>query len=89
MLEGNAARARLVVRDQGIGIAPHDLERIFQRFERAVSSRHYGGFGLGLWIVRQIVEAHDGEIRVLSQPGQGSMFEILLPRKAEPEMYSA
>ena len=81
MVEGDEARARLVVRDQGIGIDTRDLERIFERFERAVSSRHYGGFGLGLWIVRQIVEAHGGQIKVVSQPGQGSTFEILLPRR--------
>ena len=43
-------RARLTVRDRGIGIAPEDRERIFERFERAVSDRSYGGLGLGLWI---------------------------------------
>ena len=48
--------AILSVRDSGIGISAQDRERIFGRFERAVSVRHYGGFGLGLWIVRQIVE---------------------------------
>jgi PAS domain S-box-containing protein len=71
--------ARLTVRDQGIGIAPEDHERIFQRFERAVSERHYGGFGLGLWIVRQIVDSLQGDIRVQSQPGQGATFIVRLP----------
>ncbi|MCE9671887.1 ATP-binding protein [Myxococcus stipitatus] len=71
--------ARLCVKDQGIGIAPEDQARIFQRFERAVSARHYGGFGLGLWIVRQIVEALRGDIRVESQPGVGSTFIVRLP----------
>jgi signal transduction histidine kinase len=68
------------VRDQGIGIAPEDQKRIFERFERAVSSRHFGGLGLGLWIVRQLVNAHGGTIRVESTPGEGARFEIDLPR---------
>ena len=55
-----AERARLTVRDEGIGIAPEELARIFERFERAVSERHYGGLGLGLYITRQIVEALGG-----------------------------
>ena len=71
--------ARLTVSDEGIGIAPEDVTRIFGRFERAVSTRHYGGLGLGLFIVRQIVEAHEGEIRVHSKPGEGSEFTVLLP----------
>ncbi|QSQ12098.1 sensor histidine kinase [Myxococcus landrumensis] len=71
--------ACLSVKDQGIGIAPEDQARIFHRFERAVSQRHYSGFGLGLWIVRQIVEALDGDIRVESQPNAGSTFIVRLP----------
>jgi PAS domain S-box-containing protein len=73
-------RARLVVRDHGIGIPPEHQRRIFERFERAASTRHYGGFGLGLWIARQIVEASGGTIRVESEPGQGSTFVVELPR---------
>jgi signal transduction histidine kinase len=68
--------ARIVVTDQGIGIAAEEQARIFDKFERAVSKRHYGGFGLGLWVVRQIVEAHGGNIRVA---GQGSTFVVELP----------
>lgn len=75
----DGTRARLAVRDQGIGIAPKDHMRIFERFERAVTGRHYSGFGVGLWICKQIVTALDGEIRVISQLGQGSTFEIDLP----------
>jgi PAS domain S-box-containing protein len=82
-LTGTGDRARLVVRDQGIGIAPEHLGRIFERFERAVSAHNYGGLGLGLYIVRQIVEAHGGTIAVTSTPGAGSTFVVDLPRHAE------
>jgi PAS domain S-box-containing protein len=72
-------RARLWVQDHGSGIAPEDQARIFQRFERAVSSRHFSGLGLGLWIARQLVEAHGGSIRVTSAVNQGATLEVLLP----------
>lgn len=71
--------ARLVVRDHGIGISERDQERIFDRFERAVSIQHYGGLGLGLWISRQIAEGLGGRITVHSQPGLGSTFVVELP----------
>lgn len=76
-------RARLSVKDLGIGIAGADQERIFRRFERAASSSHYGGLGLGLFIARAIVEAEGGYIRVESEPGRGSSFEIDFPLAAE------
>jgi two-component system sensor kinase FixL len=72
-------RVTLLVRDQGIGVADEHHELIFQRFERVTEARHRGGFGLGLWIVRQIVEAHGGTIRVFSRPGVGSTFGVDLP----------
>jgi signal transduction histidine kinase len=75
----DAGTARVTVRDHGIGIAPADQSRIFERFERAVSSRRFGGLGLGLWISRQIVEAHGGRISVASSPGQGATFTVTLP----------
>ncbi len=71
--------ARLEVKDRGIGVAPEALERIFGRFERAVSSREYGGLGLGLYMTRQIAEAHGGSIRVASVPGGGATFTLELP----------
>ncbi|MFY0525008.1 sensor histidine kinase [Archangium gephyra] len=77
--------ARLVVRDEGIGIPPEALERIFGKFERAVSERHSGGLGLGLYITHSIVEAMGGTIRVESRPGQGSTFTVELPRSPPPE----
>jgi signal transduction histidine kinase len=70
----------LTVRDEGIGIAPADQERIFERFERAVSEQNYSGFGLGLWIVREIVHRLGGTISVNSTPGVGSAFTVELPR---------
>jgi PAS domain S-box-containing protein len=78
-LEVSEGVARVRVRDRGIGIEPHLQARIFDRFERAVSARHYGGFGLGLWIVRQIVEASGGHIAVESEPDKGSTFSVDLP----------
>ncbi|MGE6758477.1 ATP-binding protein [Corallococcus interemptor] len=83
-LDGDATRVRLEVRDHGIGIAEEDRARIFERFERAVSVRHYGGFGLGLWIVREIVQALGGNIDVASAPEQGSTFTVTLPRSGSP-----
>lgn len=74
-----SSHAVLSVRDRGIGIPLADQQRIFDRFERAVSARNFGGLGLGLWIVRQLVEAHAGTIAVESMPGQGSTFTVRLP----------
>jgi signal transduction histidine kinase len=71
--------ARLTIEDQGIGIPPEVQARIFEKFERAVPREHYGGFGLGLWIARQLVAAHGGAIRVESTVGVGSTFTIELP----------
>ncbi|MDY7227244.1 protein kinase domain-containing protein [Hyalangium rubrum] len=81
-IEGGPTDARIQVRDHGIGIAPEDTERIFERFERAVSVRHYGGFGIGLWLVREIVQALGGTVEVESTPGQGSTFTITLPLRS-------
>ncbi len=82
-IAASSASARVTVADRGIGIAPADQERIFGRFERAVSGRHYSGLGLGLWIVQQIVAAHGGSIGVESTPGQGSSFTVELPLAAD------
>ncbi|MFW5841344.1 MAG: sensor histidine kinase, partial [Planctomycetota bacterium] len=72
-------QARLEVRDGGLGIPPEDRERIFKRFERAVSPRHFGGLGLGLWITHQSVAALGGSIEVQSEPGVSSTFVVTLP----------
>jgi PAS domain S-box-containing protein len=75
----NGEVAHLSVVDHGMGIDIGDQQRIFERFERAVSPNHYGGFGIGLWIARNIAEAHGGAIRVESRPGEGSTFVVEIP----------
>jgi signal transduction histidine kinase len=75
----DAGSARLSVTDHGIGIDPSQQREIFERFARAVSARHYGGLGLGLYISRKLVEAHRGRIQVDSEPGRGSTFTVALP----------
>lgn len=75
---------RLTVQDRGIGLAESERDRIFRRFERAVSQRHYGGLGLGLYIVHRIVKAHGGKVYVDSQPGQGAIFSVELPPAGPP-----
>ena len=72
-------RVRITVLDRGIGIPADCLPHIFERFERATSTRHYGGLGLGLFIARQIVELHQGSISVRSELGRGSSFQVELP----------
>jgi PAS domain S-box-containing protein len=75
-------RARLVVVDRGPGIAHEHQAQLFERFARFAPARHYGGFGLGLWISREIVRAHGGEIGVRSSPGGGAAFDVELPLTA-------
>jgi len=71
--------ARLVISDHGIGIAEEHLSKIFERFERGVPSSHFGGLGLGLAIVREIVTAHGGTVKVDSTLGKGAVFTVELP----------
>jgi signal transduction histidine kinase len=79
VVEARQGVACLSVRDQGIGIEPGGIRRIFDRFERAASGRNYGGLGLGLYISKQIVEGHGGTIRCESRIGIGSTFVVELP----------
>ncbi len=72
-------RAIFYVQDRGPGIAESDIDRIFERFERAISSSEVSGLGLGLFISRQIIEKHGGSLSVDSQVGTGSTFILELP----------
>ena len=84
-VDAEGEHARLTVRDEGIGIEPQHLARIFEKFERAVSERHYGGLGLGLYISEQIVKALGGSIAVDSVPQQGTVFTVRLPLRGPGE----
>ena len=81
-LASDGDTATLQIQDSGPGIAPDQQEKLFERFERTNTSRNIAGLGLGLFIVKQIVEAHHGAIRVESNPGKGTKFVIELPTKA-------
>jgi signal transduction histidine kinase len=80
-LRQHEGQAEVAVRDEGIGIAPDQIEHLFQAFFRVESSadRHTSGLGLGLHIAHELVRLHDGTITVESQPGQGSRFTVTLP----------
>ena len=71
--------ARVSVRDQGMGIAPEDQERIFEQFERTDGAAQVAGLGLGLYIARQIAQAHGGQLQVHSRAGEGAEFVLSLP----------
>ncbi|KFE68493.1 sensor histidine kinase [Hyalangium minutum] len=92
-LEQVDGHVRLTVRDHGPGIPLEAQRRIFERFEREKSTSRQAGFGLGLYIVRQLVEAHGGTIRVESTPGEGAAFTVELPKSRhvgeEPEPRSS
>ncbi len=77
-------RAIVQVEDTGIGIPPEALSHIFERFYRVDQTRRkvQGGFGLGLAIAQQIIQAHNGEITVSSRLGVGSIFQLSLPLEA-------
>jgi signal transduction histidine kinase len=70
------------VEDHGLGIAPAEQERIFKRFYRVSNGSGKGGYGLGLFLVRHIMDAHGGRIEVDSEPGRGSRFRLMFPKVA-------
>jgi signal transduction histidine kinase len=75
----------LQVSDEGQGISPEQIRTIFDRFRQADStpSRGAGGFGLGLYIVKNLVATHRGDVEVESEVGKGSTFRVRLPKRAE------
>ena len=81
-VKAEGGTAILIISDQGPGIPASEWDRIFGRFERAASIRHYGGLGLGLYVARQIVEAHGGTISVSAVEPRGVRFVVTLPRAA-------
>lgn len=83
-VRGEEDAVLLRVADQGIGIAAENLSKIFQRYERFVSSKNYAGFGLGLWISRQLIEELGGTIHVDTELGRGTVFTVKLPKAGPP-----
>ena len=77
---GQPRHVALSVSDQGIGMTAEQSRRVFERFYRADSSGSIPGTGLGMCIVKEIVELHDGYVFVDSQPGRGTTVTILIPR---------
>jgi signal transduction histidine kinase len=86
-VQADGPLARLVVKDHGIGIPPEAQGRLFGRFER-VGGTGQPGTGLGLYIVRQLTEAHGGTVHLSSQPHQGAAFTLELPRHSLPHIRS-
>lgn len=80
-VEADERRATLRIQDGGIGIAPANQARIFERYEQLASGRRPGSLGLGLWIVERIVTSLGGKVRVESRLGQGATFIVELPRR--------
>jgi len=72
----------LSFRDNGIGIAPKDSDRIFQMFQRLHTQEEFPGTGIGLAVCKKIVDRHGGRIWVESSPGRGAAFLVTLPKRA-------
>ena len=88
-LKGDARELTLCVEDTGIGIPAQALDRVFERFDQVDTSpgRARGGVGLGLAICRSIVDSHGGRVHAESEPGQGSRFTAVLPRRTVPRVF--
>jgi signal transduction histidine kinase len=80
-----AGIARLTVRDQGIGISGEDQALIFEHFQSLRPTNPKGGFGVGLWVTRELVRSMGGEIGVSSRPKEGSVFTVTLPLEPRAE----
>ena len=73
-------KAILTVEDRGLGMSPEVVKILFQRYSRGTTK--YKGFGLGLWVTKQVVDAHGGTIEVNSEPSKGSTFRVILPKRS-------
>jgi signal transduction histidine kinase len=85
-LASDGVAARLTVRDHGIGISEEDQGIIFEPFKRAVFESEHGGFGLGLWVVRQLATSMGGEVSLVSALAQGSAFTVTFPLAAKERL---
>jgi signal transduction histidine kinase len=87
-LRAGESQITLVVSDTGIGISPEALPHIFEEFYRAANAKATGreGTGLGLSLVKRIVDLYQGEVHVQSEPGKGTTFTVTLPRAVETEV---
>src|SRR4029078_6387521 len=84
----DASCSSVAVTDSGIGMPPEGLPQLFQRFYRApnVDPQHISGLGVGLFVVKEIVELHGGTVGVSSEVGTGSTFTLSIPLLAQPEI---
>ena len=80
-LDGNASKARIIVSDDGPGIAPEAVAKAFDRFAHGISRSGERALGLGLPLAKQFVEAHKGRIEMISEEGEGTLVTVELPRK--------
>ena len=89
--EEDAAHVRIEVEDTGIGIAAEDLPKLFVEFQQLDegTGKRYHGTGLGLALVKRVVEAHGGRVDVRSTPGKGSVFAAIIPRAPQPRAESS
>lgn len=71
--------AQVSVQDTGIGISPEDVPKLFERYYRVGSDATIAGFGIGLYLCKEIIDRHNGTIWVESEPGKGSTFYFTLP----------
>lgn len=85
-IQNHQETVRIMVKDNGLGIAKSDLDKIFMRYERGLLSREVSGLGLGLFITKQIVDAHGGKIWVESEINKGSTFFVDLPSSSVSEL---
>lgn len=83
-LKNHQESVRVIVKDQGLGIPKSDQDKIFRRYERGLLAREVSGLGLGLFISKQIIDAHGGSIMIESEVNQGATFIVDLPRTCLP-----